>query len=262
MRAGSRLRPRPDRGSRRARGRGQAQHRLLRGVWLGRMGRPRAGPGRVPSGPVVILDAKRGDIGPPPIAMRTPSWVVSQADAVTLQPYLGEDAIEPFLAYPVACLRACPDRNPSAGQSRTFSQTDGARSRAIAPWVAAMDRRARRTGGRRHRAAVSCAAAGRRFRALGFLVPGVGAQGGDLTAAVRPATVRGAGPGERLAAASPMRRLAATGARQRRRRPSAGWATSEGGATLGVSHAPAHQEESPQYATSEGPSSSSSWWSC
>ena len=52
----------------------------------------------VPADLFVILDAKRGDIGPTAERYAAALFGHLQADAVTLSPYLGEDAIEPFLA--------------------------------------------------------------------------------------------------------------------------------------------------------------------
>ncbi|MEO7001467.1 MAG: orotidine-5'-phosphate decarboxylase, partial [Ktedonobacterales bacterium] len=45
----------------------------------------------------VILDAKRGDIGSTSAAYATAAFDVCGADAITLQPYLGYDAIAPFI---------------------------------------------------------------------------------------------------------------------------------------------------------------------
>jgi orotidine-5'-phosphate decarboxylase len=140
----------------------------------------------IPTGPVVILDAKRGDIGPS--AERYAEALMGRlaADAVTLQPYLGEDAIEPFLAYPGRLVYVLArTSNPSAGQVQEMQTDGGPLSVAVARWVAA-----RWTDGRVG-LVVGATEPGelRRVRAEvpgpGFLVPGVGAQGGDLTAAVQ-----------------------------------------------------------------------------
>jgi orotidine-5'-phosphate decarboxylase len=50
----------------------------------------------VPSGRVTILDGKRGDIGSTAIAYARSSFDVLGADAVTVNPYMGLDAVEPF----------------------------------------------------------------------------------------------------------------------------------------------------------------------
>ncbi|MXZ43567.1 MAG: orotidine-5'-phosphate decarboxylase [Gammaproteobacteria bacterium] len=47
----------------------------------------------------VILDAKRGDIGNTAVQYAEEAFIRYQADAVTVSPYLGWDAVEPFLRY-------------------------------------------------------------------------------------------------------------------------------------------------------------------
>ena len=52
--------------------------------------------GDVPADHVLILDAKRGDIGSTAERQATALFDRLDADGVTLSPYLGEDAIQPF----------------------------------------------------------------------------------------------------------------------------------------------------------------------
>src|SRR5664279_3921001 len=49
---------------------------------------------------LLILDAKRGDIGPTAEQYAREAFERYGADVVTVNPYLGTDAIEPFLSYP------------------------------------------------------------------------------------------------------------------------------------------------------------------
>jgi orotidine-5'-phosphate decarboxylase len=61
----------------------------------------------------VILDAKRGDIGHSSAAYARSAFEVYKADAVTVNPYLGKDSIEPFLEHQekgvfVLCLTSNP----------------------------------------------------------------------------------------------------------------------------------------------------------
>lgn len=61
----------------------------------------------------VILDAKRGDIGHSSAAYAESVFRVYKADAVTVNPYLGHDSVEPFLEYQdkgifVLCLTSNP----------------------------------------------------------------------------------------------------------------------------------------------------------
>lgn len=51
----------------------------------------------VPDDLLVILDGKRGDIGSTAAAYATSAFEILGADAVTVNPYMGTDAIEPFI---------------------------------------------------------------------------------------------------------------------------------------------------------------------
>ncbi|HET6381352.1 MAG TPA: orotidine-5'-phosphate decarboxylase [candidate division Zixibacteria bacterium] len=140
----------------------------------------------VPPEHVFIADAKRGDIGS--TAERYAEALLGRltADAVTLSPYLGEDAIDPFLAVPgrMAYVLARTS-NPSAGTLQDLPV--GAEGRplhhAVAAWVA------ERWPDGRVGLVVGATAPDelRELRRLvpgpGFLVPGIGAQGGDMAAA-------------------------------------------------------------------------------
>lgn len=109
-----------------------------------------------------------------------------RADAVTLSPYLGEDAIEPFLAHADRLVYVLArTSNPSASrfQGRT---TDGVPLHlAVARWVSDTwtDGRAGLVVGAT--APDEMAELRRVVPGPAFLVPGVGAQGGDLDAAAR-----------------------------------------------------------------------------
>ncbi len=139
----------------------------------------------IPHGPMVVIDAKRGDIGPSAEKYAEAIMGRLEADAATLQPYLGEDAIEPFLAWPdrIVYLLARTS-NPSAGRLQDLAVDGVPLAEVVARWAADRwpDGRVGLVVGatepdelRRLRAAVP---------GPSFLVPGVGAQGGDLSAAV------------------------------------------------------------------------------
>ncbi|MEP6680697.1 MAG: orotidine-5'-phosphate decarboxylase [Chloroflexota bacterium] len=140
----------------------------------------------VPPEVFCILDGKRGDIGNS--AERYAEGLLGHlaADAVTLSPYLGEDAVEPFLAYPgrVVYLLARTS-NPSAAQLQDLATDGQPLFERVALWAAE-----RWPDGRVGLVVGATAPAElERVRSLvpglGFLVPGVGQQGGDLVAAVR-----------------------------------------------------------------------------
>ncbi len=139
----------------------------------------------LPPGLFVIIDAKRGDIGSTAERYAAALFGHLGADAVTLSPYLGEDAIEPFLDYADRCVYVLArTSNPSAASVQELG--DGAPVYlGVAEWVASTWRDGR-VG-----LVVGATAPDElaRVRAAvpgpGFLVPGVGAQGGDLAAAVQ-----------------------------------------------------------------------------
>ena len=142
----------------------------------------------VPAELVLVLDAKRGDIGT--TAERQAAALLGRlnADGVTLSPYLGEDAIEPFLAFPDRIVYVLArTSNPSAGVLQDMRVGDGGAAplyRRVAEWVAGRwpEPRVGLVVG----ATAPAELAELRAAVPGpaFLVPGVGAQGGDLRAAV------------------------------------------------------------------------------
>jgi orotidine 5'-phosphate decarboxylase subfamily 2 len=139
----------------------------------------------LPADQFLVLDAKRGDIGSTAERYAASLFGLLGADAVTLSPYLGEDAVEPFLAYPgrVVYLVA-RTTNPSAGALQDLPVGGSPLHEHVATWAAG-----RWTDGRvglvvGATAPAELARVRRLVPALGFLVPGVGAQEGDLAAAL------------------------------------------------------------------------------
>jgi orotidine-5'-phosphate decarboxylase len=142
--------------------------------------------GDVPDDTICILDAKRGDIGSTAERYAEALLGTLRADAVTLSPYLGEDAIEPFLAYPGRLVYVLArTSNPSASRVQDLATDDGPVHLRVARWAA--ERWSDGSVGLVVGATAPEELA--RVRAAvpgpGFLVPGVGAQGGDLGAALR-----------------------------------------------------------------------------
>lgn len=141
----------------------------------------------VPAGIPVILDAKRGDIASTAQAYARAVFETLGADAVTLNPYLGYDAIEPFLGDPEhGVFLLCKTSNPSADELQAVFVADGSPlfvrlARLAEPWntrdnlglvVGATD-------------VAAIAAVREAAPDLWLLAPGVGAQGGDLRAVLR-----------------------------------------------------------------------------
>jgi orotidine 5'-phosphate decarboxylase subfamily 2 len=163
---------------------------------------------RIPSDVPVIADAKRGDIGTTAERQAVALFDVLGADAVTVNPYLGSEAVRPLLertdrfAYLL-----CRTSNPGAGEVQDLlvaADPDLAMPQErlherVARMAVGWDR-----GGTvglvvgatapHELAAIRAIAPG-----LAFLVPGIGAQGGDIDGVLAggPAT---APPGAEAAA--------------------------------------------------------------
>ena len=135
----------------------------------------------------LILDAKRGDIGDTAALYAREAFERYGADAVTVNPYLGTDSLAPFLATPgKGTIVLCRTSNAGSGefQSRTM---DGE------PLYECVARTAADTWTTMGDCALVVGATYpeelARVRALvgdmPILVPGIGAQGGDIDAVVR-----------------------------------------------------------------------------
>jgi orotidine-5'-phosphate decarboxylase len=134
----------------------------------------------------VILDSKRGDVGNTAQRYALEAFERYGADAVTVNPYLGTDSLEPFLAYEDrGVIVLCRTSNPGAGDLQDL-QTGGRKLYEVVAHLAAT-----RWNSRGNCALVVGATYPKELaqvRALTgdmpFLVPGVGAQGGDVQAVV------------------------------------------------------------------------------
>lgn len=139
----------------------------------------------VPEGLPVILDAKRGDIADTSLAYARAAFDALGAHALTVDPFLGGEAMAPFLARPDrGAFVLCKTSNPGADEFQAL--TCG--GRALFEIVAehAQDWNSNGNVGLVVGATDPDALA--RVRALApdlwLLVPGIGAQGGDLREAV------------------------------------------------------------------------------
>jgi len=135
---------------------------------------------------IVILDAKRGDIGSTAAAYARAAFHVIGADAVTVNPYLGGDAVAPFLTDAArGAFVLCRTSNPG-GSDFQLLPVDGA------PLYVHVARRALAWDQSGNVGLVvgattpeALAVVRETAPELPLLVPGVGAQGGDLEAALR-----------------------------------------------------------------------------
>ena len=143
----------------------------------------------------VILDAKRGDIGSTAQHYAAEAFDRYGADAVTANPYLGRDSLQPFLdRADRGVVILCRTSNPGAAdlQDLVISSREGSASRPLYQHVA--EQVAREWNGHGNCMLVVGATWPEQLREvraivgdLPFLVPGVGAQGGDAEAVVRNA---------------------------------------------------------------------------
>lgn len=135
----------------------------------------------------VILDAKRGDIGSTAEQYAREAFERFAADALTVNPYMGFDSVAPYLAYgDKGVIVLCRTSNPG-GSDLQFLDTGG---HQLYQHVAEMVATKWNRGGQ-------CAlVVGATFPAelaevrarvgdMPLLVPGIGAQGGDIEATMR-----------------------------------------------------------------------------
>ena len=145
----------------------------------------------------VILDAKRGDIGPTAIQYAREAFERYRADAVTLSPYMGRDSITPWLEWPDrGIFLLCRTSNPGGSDLQSLA----IQGRPLFERVAHLASTPLNQGGwgapGRVGLVVGATFPGEIERVrnivgpdMPLLIPGIGAQGGDLDA-----TIRAAGP--------------------------------------------------------------------
>ncbi len=141
----------------------------------------------VPEGIPVILDAKRGDIASTAQAYARAVFEELGADAVTVSPYLGGDSLQPFLTDPrYGVFLLCKTSNPGAADLQALSIGQGEPLYLRLAHLASIWNVSDNLGlvvGATDPAALAAVRAV--APDLWLLAPGVGAQGGDLEAAVR-----------------------------------------------------------------------------
>jgi uridine monophosphate synthetase len=137
----------------------------------------------LPEGTPVILDAKRGDIGPTAEAYAVSAYRFPRVGCVTLSPYMGRDAVDPFLKdQSKGVFALARTSNPSAAEIQDLRVKKEPLYLRVARVAAGWDRR------------VGLVVAGNDPEALlrlrqalpdtWFLSPGIGAQGGTAEQAV------------------------------------------------------------------------------
>ncbi len=144
----------------------------------------------------VILDAKRGDIGSTAEQYAIEAFERYQADAVTVNPYMGFDSVQPYLAYDdKGVIILCRTSNPG-GSDLQFLNVDGTPLYQIVAHKVAHE-----WNSNGQCALVVGATFPNEIKAvrdivgdMPLLIPGIGAQGGDLAATMQAGqTAQGTG---------------------------------------------------------------------
>lgn len=143
----------------------------------------------IPDGIPVVLDSKRGDIGSTSEAYATSSFQTLGCDAVTVSPYLGSDGVKPFLqGANRAAFVLCKTSNPGSNDLQTLEVEKGVplyikvAQLCTQDWAAEHNNAGLVVGATD---VVALSALRKEFPSVWFLSPGIGAQGGDLEAALQ-----------------------------------------------------------------------------
>ena len=143
----------------------------------------------IPKGIPVIADAKRGDIGNTAKAYASAIFTALGTGAATVNPYMGFDSVEPFLNYKdKGVFILCRTSNAGAADFQSLSVTVGGKEQALYQLVAKKADEWNKYGNVGLVVGATCPEELKMLRQaypeMPFLIPGVGAQGGDLKKAV------------------------------------------------------------------------------
>ena len=136
---------------------------------------------------LTISDAKRGDIGNSSAAYARAIFDELGFDAVTLSPYLGRDALQPFLDYgDKGCIILCRTSNPGSAEFQNLEIAGQALWKRVAKTVT-------ESWNANDNCMLVAAATYPQEMAqiraivgdMTLLVPGIGAQGGDVASVIR-----------------------------------------------------------------------------
>lgn len=130
----------------------------------------------------IILDAKRADIGNTNQGYVKAAFEVCAAHAITVHPYLGKEALQPLLSNPdIGVIVLCHTSNPGAGEFQELTVNGELLYQTVA-------RRVTETWNDNHNCSLvvgatypeQIAAVRKIVGDIPLLIPGIGAQGGDL----------------------------------------------------------------------------------
>ncbi|WP_445082792.1 orotidine-5'-phosphate decarboxylase [Candidatus Vallotiella sp. (ex Adelges kitamiensis)] len=144
----------------------------------------------------VVLDAKRGDIGSTAEQYAREVFERYRADAVTVNPYLGFDSIQPYLAYQDKGVIVLCRTSNQGGSDLQFLSIKG---RPLYQHIAVLAAEKWNTSGQLGLVvgatfADEIYAVRRLVTTMPFLIPGIGVQGGDIKKTVHAGrTVNGTG---------------------------------------------------------------------
>ncbi len=141
----------------------------------------------IPTNIPIIGDGKRGDIGNTAKAYAKALFVTFGFDAATVSPYLGFDSVEPFIEYKhKGVFILCRTSNPGAVDFQNLVNAQGI------PLYEAVARKAKEWNIHGNIGLVVGATYPDELKAIRklcpempLLIPGIGAQGGDLASAVK-----------------------------------------------------------------------------
>ncbi len=176
----------------------------------------------VPPGIPVVLDAKRGDIGDTSEAYAKAAFDVYGAHCITVSPYLGGDAIAPFIARAeCGVFVLCKTSNKGADEFQGLKTSEVLETAEVYLRVATQAQ----TWNRLNNVGLVVGATDPQSMAqvrvvapdLWFLVPGIGAQGGDLATSLK-AGLRADGLGMLINASRSIARATDPGAEAQRLR--------------------------------------------
>lgn len=147
----------------------------------------------IPNNIPIIGDCKRGDIGNTAKAYAKAMFSIHGFDAVTVSPYMGFDSIEPFIDYwEKGVFVLCRTSNPGAADFQSLPFVLDGKQVPLFEIVALKAAQWNKKGKGHNIGLVVGATQPEELKLIRhqhpkmlLLIPGIGAQGGDLTAAVR-----------------------------------------------------------------------------
>ena len=148
----------------------------------------------IPKNKICLVDGKRGDIGNTASKYASTMFDYLNADACTVSPYMGSDAISPFLAYPDrAAFILVRTSNSSGHHFQSLKINDQPLYKHVAELSDRLDKSSAGSVGFVVGATnpIELCRLRADYPETPFLIPGIGTQGGDLDAVGQVATSRG-----------------------------------------------------------------------